>query len=308
MESDRKTKVVKVHRTEYKIIWINSSFSDSFILFWFHLNVIHLPTWKPSTEMNVEVLIAFGANLGRGWSTNCIVNERGIGPNNNRISFSSSAQALSQENLYRARTNEKLVWNDCEMIFRKQIFLRARTLTDADWRNSKPLDGKWFCARVFCSLLISRGEVETAFYANESKSNLHVDDERMSDFQQNVLFTFNMLCLLLLYNINNWQNFDCIVRWLFTFLLAQCYDNSPECASSWKNIFFGVRFDFMVRFGLGADSTPSSMNQKIGLKLELTIICHLMRREIHVLLRPPRNVLNSRRFERDSHTPIKFYL
>lgn len=47
------------------------------------------------------------------------------------------------------------------------------------------------------------GEVETAFYANKNESNLHVDDERMSDFQQNVLFTFNMLCLLLLYNINN---------------------------------------------------------------------------------------------------------
>lgn len=40
------------------------------------------------------------------------------------------------------------------------------------------------------------------FYANENESNLHADDERMSDFQQNVLFTFNMLCLLLLYNVN----------------------------------------------------------------------------------------------------------
>lgn len=47
----------------------------------------------------------------------------------------------------------------------------------------------------------------------------HVYDERMSDFQQNVLFTFNMLCLLLLYNVDDRQNFDCIERLRFAAFL-----------------------------------------------------------------------------------------
>lgn len=59
----------------------------------------------------------------------------------------------------------------------------------------------------------------------------HVDDERMSDFQQNVLFTFNMLCLLLLYNIDDRQNFDCIDRMRFAALLC-AQINPPERAGA----------------------------------------------------------------------------
>lgn len=144
-------------------------------------------------------------------------------PNNNRICRRELVGRTSQENFNRndARQNKEnrkcfTSWFSANTFFPPYI--------DGDWRKLKPL----------CAAITMRGYwdgggickiVYRALYS-------HVDDERMTDLQQNVLFTFNMLCLLLLYNINNWQNFNRIVRRFVASLRAQCNHHPTESSSA----------------------------------------------------------------------------
>lgn len=60
----------------------------------------------------------------------------------------------------------------------------------------------------------------------------------MTDLQQNTLFTFNMLCLFLLDDIENRENFDRIKCWLVTLGDTNSTEGSSSCMKCEKKIDF----------------------------------------------------------------------